>query len=182
MIMTTFSDIFKLTEPSDPSAGAIAAVAEFLDGEAPAPGVYNDGLITLLAKGDCANIFAHWPLHESVESVTPLITTGFGDVIFRDPVYGQLHYLELRRTRSGRLGDSVAWLFDEFLTDPMIVNEGLRADLFSDAVQLMRPLHYGECFTAGPVPWIFDSDNPLSYRIGSVSIYVDMVGQTAFGN
>jgi hypothetical protein len=174
-----FDNTFSITDRSAYSGGStFDTVWPEAVGTFPQPGVYNDGLLTVLDDAIGATILADWRSLLEWRKATALMITGLGNIFFVDRDSGELFFLDVQEVEMGFVGNDVRQLLDTFLTHPGVIEDVLRGERLVELVQAKRPLKYGECFIL--VPWLMlgGRDEVERYDIGSASVYVELVRQT----
>jgi hypothetical protein len=174
-----FDNTFSITDRSAYAGGsAFDAIWPEAVGTFPQPGVYNDGLLTVLDDAMGTKMLADWRSLLEWRNVTALMVTGFGNVLFADRDSGELFFLDVQEVEMGFVGDDVRQLLNMFLVHPGVIEDVLRGPRLAELVQANRPLKYGECFIL--VPWLMfgGRDEVGRYDIGSCSVYVELVRQT----
>ena len=173
-----FEDVFKLTQPAPSEAGASAAQAELGPGtRAPAPGVYNDGLLVVLGAAFGNRCFSSWA---DPDRVWPIAYAGLGDVFVWDRQKKIPQIISVQLAQLVPAGDSIANLFDSVLLRDEIIAAILRRDLVPELIRRYGPLKYDQYYIQEPWMMLGGDENPDKFSSGDVGVYVNLVGQTHF--
>jgi hypothetical protein len=174
-----FADGFVLTSAPDYE---IPASFEGLLGDenVPAPGVYNNGLLTVIGKNVANNYLISWAPMFGLASPYALMVTGFGDVFFLEGSTSEIYFLDILGGYIEFVGRDLKWFINVFLLDSEINEKVLRREALESLVRRERPLLYGECFILKTwMPLIVSgAGGDDEYTVGKASVHVDIVGQT----
>lgn len=141
------------------------------------PGVYGRGLITILDDAFARPLLTEWVWLVSSSSI-PFAVTGFGDVFIFDHENG-VRFLEVQAAHLEFVDFNASWVVSEFIARPEVVEKVLRATNFEALVTAHRAIRYGEVFILRPWEMLGGDRRSCLYDIGKLSVYLDLVGQTA---
>ncbi len=146
-----------------------------------APGIYNDGLLTVLDDelAIASLIGWRWLLGHDVVA---LATTAFGDLFFWSDKHNAIYFLEVQKGQSTFIDREINYLFDVFL-----VNEGIRADLLREdelnsLTARLGAISYGECYIANPWKMLGGTGDLETYELGQLDVYLNLVGHAVQQN
>lgn len=145
------------------------------------PGVYNDGLISVLDEklSSTALLGWRWLLGDDASA---LAVSGIGDIIFWSPKHGAAYFLEVQRGSSTFIDKNIDYVFDQFLTIDGVCNEVLHQKLFTSLKNRIGSLQYGQCFIAEPWQMLGGAGTEASYTTGELAVYLSLVGQAVKRN
>ena len=165
--------------PTDiPDAKHSSALALFADGNRilPPPGVYNDGLLSILDEPTASELLHAWRWLCGAKCQA-LMTTGFGDVYYWDQTDRAVYFLNVQHAITDFVDRSIPWILDEFFAIPDIQESVLRASVLTKLAKEHRPLSCDECFILAPWQMFGGDESEDDFEIGTCSVYVDLVGQ-----
>jgi hypothetical protein len=160
---------------TDGAKGASAFEGLVPTGEAPAPGVYDHGIVVVPSKDDCDGFLDSWAWLIG-EQARCLLTTGFGDVFFWAD--GWVRWLNVQRGTTEPIDREATWFLTEFLAKDVVIDKMLRQSVLTQLTVRQRSLKYHEAFILEPWLIFGGVDSPESYTVGHCGVYVDLVGQT----
>lgn len=143
-----------------------------------APGVYSEGLITVLDAKLSATISEAWSWLLGPDVIV-VATTSLGDFFFWSESQSAAFFMNAQSGKSTFVDRELAYLFDDFLTKDGVKKQVLGGHIFPMLVQRLGPLSYGRCYIA--VPWAtFGGSGAIDdYSTGDVDVYLSFTGQTA---
>ena len=146
-----------------------------------APGVYNDGLLTVLDAelANAALIDWRWLLGEDAVA---LAATTFGDLFFWSNKHGAVYFLEAQKGQSTFIDREVNYLFDVFLVNEGVRKELLRQNELSSLAARLKTLSYGECYIANPWTMLGGTGDLKTYEVGQLDVYLSLVGHAVQEN
>lgn len=163
-----FSEKFFLTSTSADTAQSLATVNV-------SPGLYEDGLITVLGQDLSAKASMPWAWLIGTD-VAALAITWSGELFFWSPKYDAVFFLDVQRGQSTFVDRSVSYFFDGFLTANKVRTEVLRSVEFSVVKGLAGELEYGQCYIQEP--WARNGGGPdAGYGKGDIHVYFRLVSQ-----
>lgn len=163
-----FSDKFFLTSTDENVVQSVAAAHV-------SPGLYEDGLITVLGQDLAAKASMPWTWLIG-NDVTALAITWSGELFFWSPKYEAVFFLDVQRGRSTFVDRSVSYFFDHFLTIDEVRTKVLRSGEFSVVKGLAGELEYGQCYIQEP--WARHGGGPdARYGKGDIHVYFCLVSQ-----
>jgi hypothetical protein len=174
-----FDRVFRLTQPAPHDAGPPALQAELGPRTpAPAPGVYNRGLLTVLGASFGDRCFSSWP--PLLGRARPIACTALGDLFCWDRQRGLPQMLSVQTGQLIKAGENPADLWDAVLTRQNVLDDILRNDLVPELIRRHRPLAYGHCYILQPWRMLGGVEDPERFDPGDLEVYLDLVGQAHF--
>jgi hypothetical protein len=176
-----FDRTFFLTQAAPADAGVSALQAELGPGtRAPAPGVYNQGLLVVLGAAFGEACFASWPPVQG--RARPIAYTALGDVFVWDR---QMRFPQLLSVQTGQFvqaGENPADFWDAVIVRQNVVDDILRNDIVPELIRRHGPIAYGECYILLPWRMLGGVEAPENFDRGALEVYLDLVGQTHFAD
>jgi hypothetical protein len=137
-----FTDRFPLTSTGEDAFLSVADVYV-------SPGLYEDGLITVLGQDLAAKASMPWTWLIGTD-VVALAITWSGELFFWSTKHEAVFLLDVQRGRSTLVDRSVRYFFDDFLTTDEVRAKVLRSGEFSGVRGLAGELGYGQCYIQEP--------------------------------
>jgi len=166
-----FNTIYRRT-----SGPEITSVLQHLDIDL-ATGVYNNGLLMVLAETEGSEILAEWDWLFG-ERATGLITTGLGDVFFLRKSTNEIFYMNTQSGEPVFITTDISWFINQFLIGTQVMEDVIWRKRIEALISKNRPLKYLEAFILEPWIILGGEDKPENYSIGDCDVYLCLVGQT----
>ena len=144
-------------------------------------GVYNDGLITLIAHDYLALI--DFPKNETAftKGLVPFAYSAFGDIFLLDTKSNLTLFYQPQFDSYSEIGVGLDAFFNRFLVDSGIREGILRETYIQSVDDVVSIKKYGDCFILQPWQMLGGTDKPANYMVGDFAIYLDLVYQSNYG-
>jgi hypothetical protein len=153
------------------------AAPDVIKGLGIAPGVYSDGLLTVLDAKLSAKISEAW-MWLLGPDVVPVATTAFGDFFFWSGSQGAAFFMDAQSGKPTFVDRELAHVFNEFLTKDGVKDQVLGGHIFPVLVQRLGALSYGRCYIAVPSLMFGGNGAVDTYSTGDIDVYLSLTGQT----
>jgi len=169
--MAGFSERYILTSPAHDEEPLN------LDGFVAAPGVYDEGLLTVFGRSHTRSGLDPWRWLLGNEPLA-LAATALGNVFFWSERHRGVWFLEAQRGQSVFVGKTVTDLFEEFLTHDSIREKVLHLNFVEMLRSRLGGLSFHQCYIAEPWQVVGGSGAAETYSVGDREVYWHLVGQT----
>lgn len=143
-----------------------------------APGIYDEGLVTVLDTQLSASIADAWSWLIGLDAV-PIVSTLAGDFFFWSESQGATFFMEADFGKSTYVDREIDYLFDGFLIKDGVKDKVLGRALLPGLAERLGPLPYGACYIAFPSAMFGGSRALDDYSTGDLDVYLSIAAQTA---
>ncbi len=143
-------------------------------------GIYNSGILTLFDKSYSGKIdLSNWSDILGRESFICIGSTALGDLFLYNPKTKDISLFETQRVILTNIEIGINVFLNEFLISKKIVSSVLNKEYTSTIYEgLHQELKYGQCYILTPYLVLGGSDIPENYKIGDISIYLELLNQS----
>jgi hypothetical protein len=138
------------------------------------PGLYEDGLITVLGQQLSGHVAAPWTWLIGTDAVA-LAVTWSGELFFWSQKHEAVYFLDVQRGQSTFVDRDIGYFFNEFLTHDSVRTQVLLEDEFRAIRVLNGELAYGKCYVREPWARHGGPASVANYGIGEINVYFSLV-------
>ena len=168
-----FTVTFKLTTPSE----GMSMVTTLLPAVELSPGIYDEGLLTVLDSELAMNLAREWQWLIQ-DDARPIAATGFGDFFFFSEKHQAAYFIQVQKGKCTFVDRSIDVFFNDFLCIEGVRKEVLSQERMSAVAAHAGALEYGQCYIAKPWECIGGSGKVDTFGKGDLHVYANLMSQT----